>query len=81
VEPAVTSDDEASAEAYAVDVAWREQGGVAGDPLGILGPLLELSGDVAGQAVLDAGCGHEYLARVVAARGCATALDRAPSLM
>jgi 2-polyprenyl-3-methyl-5-hydroxy-6-metoxy-1,4-benzoquinol methylase len=82
VEPAATSDYEASAEAYAADVARREQGGVAGDPLGILGPLLELLGDVAGQAVLDAGCGEGYLARVLAARGArVTGLDRAPSLI
>jgi 2-polyprenyl-3-methyl-5-hydroxy-6-metoxy-1,4-benzoquinol methylase len=82
MEPAAVSDYDASAEAYAAYVAWREQGGVDGDPLGILAPLLELLGDVTGQAVLDAGCGEGYLARVLAGRGArVTGLDLAPNLI
>jgi 2-polyprenyl-3-methyl-5-hydroxy-6-metoxy-1,4-benzoquinol methylase len=82
VQPTTPSDYEGSAEAYAAYVAWREQGGGDGDPLGILAPLLELLGDVAGQDVLDAGCGEGYLARVLAARGArVVGLDLAPSLI
>jgi hypothetical protein len=45
------------------------QGWIDGDRLGILAPLLELLGDVAGQAVLGTGCGEGYLARVLAGCG------------
>src|SRR5947209_82713 len=60
----------------------REQGGVEGDPYGILPRFLELLGDVAGQSVLDAGCGEGYLARVLAARGAhVTGIDLSPLLI
>ena len=64
-----SGDYDAYASQYAVNVAWREQGGVDGDPFGLLPPLLELLGDITGCRVLDAGCGEGYLARVLAARG------------
>ncbi len=65
------------ADAYAAWVADREQ---RLDPgTGILAPLLDLLGDVRGQAVLDAGCGGGFLARILAARGAhVTGIDRDP---
>ena len=57
------------ADEYAAYVAWREQAGPDADPFGLLLPLLDLLGDVAGRQVLDAGCGEGYLARWLAARG------------
>ena len=54
---------------FAQYVAWRERDGPEADPFGLLGPLLELLGDVAGRRVLDAGCGEGFLARSLAARG------------
>ena len=77
-----TSDyDDYSAE-YAASVGQQEQGGVAGDPFGILPRLLELLGDVAGRSVLDAGCGEGYLARVLTANGArVTGIDLSPRLI
>lgn len=73
--------DDHSAE-YAAYVARRERAGADGDPLGILPALLGLLGDVAGRAVLDAGCGDGYLARVLAARGArVTGIDLSPRLV
>jgi len=73
--------DDYSAE-YAAYVAQREQGGVEGDPLGILPCLLEFLGEVAGRSVLDAGRGEGYLARVLAGRGeCVTGIDLSPRLI
>ncbi len=73
--------DDYSAE-YATDVARREQAGVDGDPLGILPQMLDLLGDVTGRAVLDAGCGDGYLARVLATRGAqVTGIDLSPRLI
>jgi 2-polyprenyl-3-methyl-5-hydroxy-6-metoxy-1,4-benzoquinol methylase len=70
------------ADAYAVAVAEREAGGIDGDPFGLLRPLLELLGDVAGRQVLDAGCGNGYLARVLAAHGArVTGIDIEPRLI
>ncbi|HZU11820.1 MAG TPA: methyltransferase domain-containing protein [Chloroflexota bacterium] len=67
---------------YAAYVARREEGGVDGDPLGILPRFLALLGDVAGQSVLDAGCGEGYLARVLAGRGArVTGIDISPRLI
>jgi SAM-dependent methyltransferase len=71
---------------YAANVAWREQAlteeDPAGDPLGILPTMLALLGEVAGQDVLDAGCGEGYLARILAARGArVTGVDLAPRLI
>ena len=43
---------------YAANVAWREQAGPDADPFGLLLPLLDLLGDIAGRQVLDAGCGE-----------------------
>lgn len=64
----------------ASDTAAREQGGAANDTL--LRQLLELLGDVSGQRVLDAACGHGYLARVLAARGAVvTGIDLGPRLI
>lgn len=77
-----TSDYDSCAAAYAVYVARREQGGVAGDPLGILPPMLDVLGDVTGRMALDAGCGEGYLARVLAARGArVTGIDISPRLI
>jgi len=73
--------DDYSAE-YAAYAAQREQGGVEGDPVGILPCLLEFLGDVAGRSVLDAGCGEGYLARVLAGRGArVTGIDLSPRLI
>jgi SAM-dependent methyltransferase len=67
---------------YAAYVDVREQSGPDADPFGILPPLLDLLGDVAGQDVLDAGCGEGYLARILAVRGArVTAVDLAPRLV
>jgi 2-polyprenyl-3-methyl-5-hydroxy-6-metoxy-1,4-benzoquinol methylase len=73
---------DAYAREYAAAVEQREDGGVDGDPFGILPGLLDLLGDVGGQRVLDAGCGTGYLARVLAARGAqVTGVDVAPRLI
>lgn len=75
-------DYDAYASQYAANVAWREQGGVDGDPFGLLAPLLELLGDISGCWVLDAGCGEGYLARVLAARRArVTGIDLSPRLI
>jgi 2-polyprenyl-3-methyl-5-hydroxy-6-metoxy-1,4-benzoquinol methylase len=67
---------------YAASVPSREHGGVHGDPYGILPRMLDLLGDIAGQDVLDAGCGEGYLARVLAARGArVTGIDLSPKLL
>jgi 2-polyprenyl-3-methyl-5-hydroxy-6-metoxy-1,4-benzoquinol methylase len=67
---------------YAAYVDTREQTGLDSDPFGILPVLLAQVGDVAGQDVLDAGCGEGYLSRVLAARGArVTGLDLAPRLV
>jgi SAM-dependent methyltransferase len=67
---------------YAAYVATREQHGPEGDPFGILPHLLRLLGEVAGQDLLDAGCGEGYLARILAARGArVTAVDLSPRLV
>jgi 2-polyprenyl-3-methyl-5-hydroxy-6-metoxy-1,4-benzoquinol methylase len=76
------SDYDACASEYASYVAWREQAGPDGDPFGLLPPLLDLLGDIAGRQVLDAGCGEGYLARVLAARGAqVTGIDLSPRLI
>jgi SAM-dependent methyltransferase len=70
------------ADEYAAYVATRERDGLEGDPFGILPPLLEQLGDVAGQDVLDAGCGEGYLSRILAARGArVTGVDLSPRLV
>ncbi len=64
---------------YAELVADREAH-LADEPL--LAPTLEVLGDVAGLAVLDAACGEGFLARLLAARGArVTGLDLAPRLI
>jgi len=72
-------DDHAAA--YADAVARRERAlapGVGMDPP--LARLLELLGTVRDQAVLDAGCGEGFLARILAARGAlVTGIDLAPA--
>jgi SAM-dependent methyltransferase len=79
---AAGGDYEAYAREYAPTVAQREQGGVDGDPYGILPPLLGFLGDLTGTTVLDAGCGDGYLARVLAARGArVTGVDISPALI
>ena len=71
-------DDHAAA--YAAWVARREQ---SPDPgAGLLAAFLDLLGDVRGQAVLDAGCGGGFLARILAARGAhVTGIDLGPRLI
>jgi len=77
-----TSEYDAYADEYAAYVAIREQSGLDADPFGLLPPLLELLGAVAGQDVLDAGCGEGYLARILAGRGArVTAVDLAARLV
>lgn len=67
---------------YAAYVERREQNGAEADPMGILPPLLELLGDVSGKAMLDAGCGEGFLARILAARGAhVTGIDLSPRLL
>jgi 2-polyprenyl-3-methyl-5-hydroxy-6-metoxy-1,4-benzoquinol methylase len=80
--PTRTSAYDQYAEEYAAYVATREQTGLDNDPFGILPVLLAQLGDVAGQVVLDAGCGEGYLSRVLAARGAhVTGVDLAPRLV
>jgi SAM-dependent methyltransferase len=63
-------------------VATREQDGPEHDQFGILPHMLGLLGDVAGQDVLDAGCGEGYLARILAGRGArVTGIDLSPRLV
>ena len=71
------------AEAYDDWVARRERGLVPGAGMdGLLGVLLDLLGDVAGLAALDAGCGSGFLARILAARGASvTGIDLSPRLI
>jgi 2-polyprenyl-3-methyl-5-hydroxy-6-metoxy-1,4-benzoquinol methylase len=70
------------ADLYAAGAARREAAGVDGDPLGILPRLLDLLGDLAGRAALDAGCGEGRLARALAARGArVTGVDISPRLI
>jgi 2-polyprenyl-3-methyl-5-hydroxy-6-metoxy-1,4-benzoquinol methylase len=77
-----TSDYDAYPAEYAVYTARREAGGIDGDPLEILPSFLDLLGGVAGQRVLDAGCGDGYLARVLAVRGArVTGVDLSPNLI
>lgn len=58
--------------------------GDEGDPARryILNPILfALLGDVAGRAILDAGCGTGYLSRLLAKRGAyVTGIEPAPTL-
>ena len=75
-------DYDAYAGPYAAFVAKREQAGPEADPYGLLPPLLELLGDIAGRQVLDAGCGEGYLARALAAREAhVTGIDLSPRLI
>ncbi len=70
------------ATAYAAWVARREQGMAQRGMEGILPILLDLLGDVTGKAVLDAGCGEGFLARILAARGGrVTGIDLSPRLI
>src|SRR5436305_14463130 len=67
---------------YAAYVAWREQIEPEGDRFGLLPHLLDVLRDVAGQDVLDAGCGEGYLSRILANRGArVTGVDLAPRLV
>ena len=80
--PTRTSAYDQYAAEYAAYVATREQTGLDSDPFGILPVLLAQLGDVAGQDILDAGCGEGYLSRVLAARGArVTGVDLAPRLV
>jgi SAM-dependent methyltransferase len=80
--PTRTSAYDPYAEEYAAYVATRERDDLEGDPFGILTPLLAQLGDVAGQDVLDAGCGEGYLSRILAARGATvTGVDLSPRLV
>ena len=64
---AVANPWEEYAAGYARWIARRERAGLEGDA--ILARLLELLGDVAGRAALDAGCGEGFLARILAPAG------------
>ena len=68
---------------YAAWVASREQGLVSGAGMdAALSILLDLLGDVSGKAVLDAGCGQGFLARLLAARGArVVGIDLSPRLI
>jgi SAM-dependent methyltransferase len=84
--PTRVSDYDQYAAEYAAYVSWREQAitdeDPDGDPFGILPTMLALLGEVAGQDVLDAGCGEGYLSRILAARGARmTGVDLAPRLI
>lgn len=63
--------------------AWyadREQDDLAENA--IVTGLLDLLGDLVGKAVLDAGCGEGFFARILAARGArVTGIDIAPRLI
>lgn len=74
---------ETHATEYAAWVARREAGRVAGVGMDqTLVILLGLLGDVTGRAVLDAGCGQGFLARILTARGArVTGLDLSPRLI
>jgi 2-polyprenyl-3-methyl-5-hydroxy-6-metoxy-1,4-benzoquinol methylase len=73
----MTEYDDHAAE-YATFMASRE----GTDPYGLLPVVLELLGDIAGQRVLDAGCGEGYLARALAGRGArVTGIDLSPQLI
>ncbi len=82
----MTADSVGQYDAYATEygkyVAQRERYGIDRDPMGILPRLFDLLGDVAGQRVLDAGCGDGYLARFLASRGAqVTGIDISPRLI
>ena len=78
--PTRTSGYDQYAAEYAAYVATREQ--AEHDPFGMLPHMLGLLGDVAGQDLLDAGCGEGYLSRILAARGArVTGVDLAPRLV
>lgn len=67
---------------YAAYVATREQHAPDDDPFGILPHLLAQLDEVAGQDVLDAGCGEGFLSRILAARGArVVGVDLAPRLV
>jgi 2-polyprenyl-3-methyl-5-hydroxy-6-metoxy-1,4-benzoquinol methylase len=75
-------DYDACASQYAAYVTRREEAEGGADPMGLLPPLLDLLGDIAGRRVLDAGCGEGFLARVLAARGAlVTGIDLSPRLI
>ncbi len=77
-----TSDYDQYAAEYAAYVDTREQDGPEVDRFGMLPHILEQLGDVAGQTVLDAGCGEGYLSRILAGRGArVTGVDLAPRLV
>src|SRR4029453_2132073 len=77
-----TSEYDRYADEYAAYVATREQDGPEHDQFGILPHMLGLLGDVAGQDVLDAGCGEGFLARILAGRGArVTGVDLSPRLI
>ncbi|HJQ27851.1 MAG TPA: class I SAM-dependent methyltransferase [Rubrobacter sp.] len=76
------SDYDDYATEYATLVAWRERGGAGSDDLGIMPRLLDMLGDVSDRAVLDAGCGEGYLARILAAHDArVTGIDLSPPLI
>jgi SAM-dependent methyltransferase len=78
--PTRTSGYDRYAAEYAAYVATREQ--AEDDPFGMLPHMLWLLGDVAGQNLLDAGCGEGYLSRILAARGArVTGVDLSPRLV
>jgi SAM-dependent methyltransferase len=80
--PTRTSAYDQYAEEYAAYVTTREEHAPEADPFGILPSLLAQLGEVAGQDVLDAGCGDGFLSRILAARGArVTGVDLSPRLV
>jgi SAM-dependent methyltransferase len=71
---------DASAAAYGQFIARRERTDLEQDP--ILSRMLDLLGELAGRAALDACCGEGFLARVLAAHGAhVTGVDLSPRLI
>ena len=65
---------------YPALMAGRGAQRLADDP--IMPRLLDLLGDISGLAVLDAGCGEGYLARILAGRGArVNGIDISPRLI
>jgi 2-polyprenyl-3-methyl-5-hydroxy-6-metoxy-1,4-benzoquinol methylase len=79
VHPKIDAYDAYAAE-YAAYASDREGRAIKDDPF--LSLFLEVIGDVSGLAVLDAGCGEGYLARILSQRGAnVTGMEISPRLV